>query len=185
MAEKADNETAISRRDYGETVAHLTAPTRFPYQFCANYGKYGAHVDRMPVDANLLVALMAPRPLLLQTGDQDFWSDPKGEFLAAVDRFFDFATHIDDALEKVGLGRVRVRQVDRVTRVAEKFNRPQTLLDPVGNECDCLKDARAFAPVQKTGVEIVGKGFPVELDTLAQHRAGDVLDTFHQVDEIA
>ncbi len=32
----------------------------------------------------MLVALMAPRPLLLQTGDTDFWSDPKGEFLAAV-----------------------------------------------------------------------------------------------------
>ena len=27
---------------------------------------------------------MAPRPLLLQTGDTDYWSDPKGEFLAAV-----------------------------------------------------------------------------------------------------
>lgn len=27
---------------------------------------------------------MAPRPLLLQTGDSDLWSDPKGEFLAAV-----------------------------------------------------------------------------------------------------
>ena len=27
---------------------------------------------------------MAPRPLLLQTGDVDYWSDPKGEFLAAV-----------------------------------------------------------------------------------------------------
>jgi len=34
--------------------------------------------------ANLLVALMALRPLLLQTGDTDYWSDPKGEFLAAV-----------------------------------------------------------------------------------------------------
>ena len=75
---------AISRRDYGETVAHLTEPTRYPYQFCANYGKYAAHVDQMPVDANLLVALMAPRPLLLQTGDRDFWSDPKGKFLAAA-----------------------------------------------------------------------------------------------------
>jgi hypothetical protein len=38
----------------------------------------------MPVDANMLVALMAPRPVLLQTGDTDYWSDPKGEFLAAV-----------------------------------------------------------------------------------------------------
>lgn len=75
---------ALSRRNYGETVAHLTAPTRYPYQFCANYGKFAEHVDRMPVDANLLVALMAPRPVLLQTGDTDYWSDPRGEFLAAV-----------------------------------------------------------------------------------------------------
>ena len=36
------------------------------------------------MDANMLVALIAPRPLLLQTGDTDFWSDPKGEFLSAV-----------------------------------------------------------------------------------------------------
>ena len=75
---------ALSRRNYGETIAHLTEPTRYPYQFCANYEKYGAHVDRLPVDANLLVSLIAPRPLLLQTGDTDCWSDPKGEFLAAV-----------------------------------------------------------------------------------------------------
>ena len=75
---------ALSRRNYGETVAHLTAPSRYPYQFAANYGKYAEHVDQMPVDANLLVALMAPRPVLLQTGDKDFWSDPKGEFLSAV-----------------------------------------------------------------------------------------------------
>lgn len=75
---------ALSRRDYGETIAHLTEPTRYPYQFCANYAKYGKAVDQLPVDAHMLVALMAPRPVLLQTGDKDFWSDPKGEFLAAV-----------------------------------------------------------------------------------------------------
>jgi hypothetical protein len=33
---------ALSRRDYGETIAHLMAPTRYPYQFAANYAKYGA-----------------------------------------------------------------------------------------------------------------------------------------------
>ena len=75
---------ALSRRNYGETIAHLTAPSRYPYQFCANYAKYAEHPDKMPVDANELVALIAPRPLLLQTGDTDYWSDPKGEFLAAV-----------------------------------------------------------------------------------------------------
>jgi hypothetical protein len=75
---------ALSRRNYGETIAHLTEPTRYPYQFCANYAKYAQHVDQFPVDANMLVALMAPRPVMLQTGDKDYWSDPKGEFLAAV-----------------------------------------------------------------------------------------------------
>jgi len=75
---------ALSRRNYGETIKHLTEPTRYPYQFAANYSKYADHVDQFPVDANMLLALIAPRPVLLQTGDTDRWSDPKGEFLAAV-----------------------------------------------------------------------------------------------------
>ncbi len=72
----------MSRRNYGETIKHLNA--RFGYQFCGNYRKYGDHVDQLPFDAHMLLALIAPRPLFLQTGDQDLWSDPKGEFLAAV-----------------------------------------------------------------------------------------------------
>lgn len=75
---------ALSHRNYGETIAHLTAPDRFPYQFAPNYAKYAGFPDKAPFDANLLIALIAPRPLLLQTGDTDKWSDPKGEFLAAV-----------------------------------------------------------------------------------------------------
>ncbi|HVU44771.1 MAG TPA: hypothetical protein VHD85_01520 [Terracidiphilus sp.] len=75
---------ALSHRDYGETIAHLTAPTRYPYQFAANYAKYAGFPDKAPMDANMLIALVAPRPLLLQTGNTDYWSDPKGEFLAEV-----------------------------------------------------------------------------------------------------
>lgn len=75
---------ALSRRNYGETIAHLTAPTRYPYQFCAHYADFAKEVDRLPVDGNMLLSLIAPRPVLLQTGDEDYWSDPKGEFLAAV-----------------------------------------------------------------------------------------------------
>jgi hypothetical protein len=75
---------ALSRRNYGETIKHLTEPTRYPYQFSANYRKYADQVDRFPVDSHMLIALIAPRPVLLQTGDTDVWSDPKGEFLAAV-----------------------------------------------------------------------------------------------------
>ena len=75
---------ALSHRDYGETIAHLTAPSRYPYQFALNYGHWAGFPDKAPIDANLLIALIAPRPLLLQTGDTDKWSDPKGEFLAAA-----------------------------------------------------------------------------------------------------
>ncbi len=76
---------AVSRRNYGETIAHLTAPTRYPYQFAANYANWAGFPDKAPMDGNLLVALHAPRPLLLQTGTTDNWSDPKGEWVAAVD----------------------------------------------------------------------------------------------------
>lgn len=75
---------ALSHRNYGETIAHLTAPSRYPYQFAANYAKYAGFPDKAPFDAHMLLALIAPRPVLLQTGNKDFWSDPKGEFLAAV-----------------------------------------------------------------------------------------------------
>jgi hypothetical protein len=75
---------ALSHRNYGETIAHLTAVGRYDYQFAPNYGKWSGFPDHAPMDANLLIALIAPRPLLLQTGNTDFWSDPKGEFLAAV-----------------------------------------------------------------------------------------------------
>lgn len=75
---------AISRRIYGETIDHMTHPTRYFYQFAGNWRNYKDDPSRSPVDAHMLVALMAPRPLLLQTGETDGWSDPKGEFLAAV-----------------------------------------------------------------------------------------------------
>ncbi len=76
---------AISRRVYGETVAHLTEPTRFPYQFCPKYAYWGDKLTQMPMDAHMLVALIAPRPLLLQTGSTDIWSDPLGEWLALIE----------------------------------------------------------------------------------------------------
>lgn len=75
---------AISRRQYGETIKHMIDTTRYFYQFAGNRAKYGDDPTTCPVDAHMLVSLIAPRPLLLQTGDTDNWSDPKGEFVAAV-----------------------------------------------------------------------------------------------------
>jgi hypothetical protein len=74
---------AIARRNYGETIQHITDTSRYFYQFAPTYHHYANRVNDLPFDAHTLVALMAPRPLLLQTGSTDYWSDPKGEFLAA------------------------------------------------------------------------------------------------------
>jgi hypothetical protein len=74
---------ALARRNYGETIAHLVAPTRYPYQFARNYQKWADNVDEFPVDSHMVIALLAPRAVLLQTGNTDKWSDPYGEFLAA------------------------------------------------------------------------------------------------------
>jgi hypothetical protein len=89
---------ALSRRNYGETVAHLVAPTRFPYQFAGNYANWAGRMDEAPFDAHFVIALIAPRPLLLQTGYTDKWSDPYGEFLAAK-----AATPVYELLGKKGI----------------------------------------------------------------------------------
>jgi hypothetical protein len=75
---------ALSRRNYGETVRHMTDSTRYEYQFAKTYQSYGDRVNELPMDGHMLVSLIAPRPLLLQTGSTDYWSDPKGEYLSAV-----------------------------------------------------------------------------------------------------
>lgn len=73
---------ALSRRNYGETIADLTNPERYHYWFAPRYQEFAFNVDALPVDAHMLLAMLAPRPTLLITGSEDTWSDPMGEWLA-------------------------------------------------------------------------------------------------------
>lgn len=73
---------ALARRDYGETVDDMAQ--NFPWQFAGNFQKYPGHWNDMPVDAHLLIALLAPRPVFVTGGTTDQWADPRGEFLAEV-----------------------------------------------------------------------------------------------------
>lgn len=73
---------ALARRNFGETLQRIN--TAFPPWFNGNYKKYNENVNALPVDAHLLVALAAPRPIYIASAAEDLWADPKGEFLSGV-----------------------------------------------------------------------------------------------------
>ena len=72
---------ALHRRVFGETVANLTE--KFARWFCPRFGRYAHREAELPLDQHALVALLAPRPLLVLSATDDLWSDPHGEFLGA------------------------------------------------------------------------------------------------------
>ena len=70
------------RRHYGETIESMSVA--FPFWFCPNLWKYVDQVDKLPVDSDELIALIAPRPVYITSAQEDQWADPRGMFMAAV-----------------------------------------------------------------------------------------------------
>jgi hypothetical protein len=73
---------SLQRRGLGESVEHLEHS--FPYWFCPAYAQWVGHDQQIPADGNLLLSLIAPRPVYVASAVGDEWSDPKGEFLSAL-----------------------------------------------------------------------------------------------------
>ena len=71
---------ALSRRIFGERTHHLNQ--RFPHWFCTNHRQYDEKENDCPVDQHELLALVAPRPLLVTSATEDLWADPHGEQLS-------------------------------------------------------------------------------------------------------
>ena len=73
---------ALHKRIFGETVANLTG--NLGRWFCPDFRQYATNETALPIDQHELVALIAPRPVLIVSGTGDLWSDPKGEFLGGL-----------------------------------------------------------------------------------------------------
>jgi hypothetical protein len=74
------------RRNFGERLENLTASGEYHW-FAPEFLRYGGPltVNDLPVDADDLIALAAPRPLFISAGNlkEDGWVDPHGSFIAA------------------------------------------------------------------------------------------------------
>jgi hypothetical protein len=76
----------LHRRNYGELVENVAGQSEYHWM-AGNYLKYAGPLawNDIPVDSHELIALCAPRPVFISSGDKgDGWVDAKGMFLAGV-----------------------------------------------------------------------------------------------------
>ena len=64
----------------GEDIQKITK--RFPYWFAKNLRSFSGDDSLLLVDQEMLLSLIAPRPLYVGSASVDEWSDPEGEFLS-------------------------------------------------------------------------------------------------------
>ncbi len=65
-------------RPKAETIAVIN--TNFPHWFCENFKAFREAPTKLPFDQHCLIALCAPRPVLLSNAEEDAWANPDGQF---------------------------------------------------------------------------------------------------------
>ncbi|MCQ8184466.1 glucuronyl esterase domain-containing protein [Parvularcula maris] len=73
---------SLNRRKSGESIEQITRS--YPHWFTPAYAEFAGEEDRLQTDQHQLLALIAPRPVLLGNARRDVWSDPNGAFKAAI-----------------------------------------------------------------------------------------------------
>jgi hypothetical protein len=67
-----------SHNTKAETVKRIN--TSFPHWFCGHFKAFNDDVTKLPFDQNDLVAICAPRPVLMTNAEDDQWANPGGQF---------------------------------------------------------------------------------------------------------
>jgi hypothetical protein len=93
--------TTLNRSHAGESLGQITQS--YPHWFNARYAAYAGSEDAIPIDQHQLIALMAPRPLLIGGAWRDQWSDPQGSLRAAMGANPVYALYGSDGLRQSGL----------------------------------------------------------------------------------
>ncbi len=65
-------------RPTAETVPVIN--NAFPHWFCGNFKAFNTAVEKLPFDQHCLIALCAPRPVLLSNATEDLWANPDGQY---------------------------------------------------------------------------------------------------------
>jgi len=72
---------SLQRDAVGESIAQITES--YPHWFAPAYASWAGREAELSVDQHQLLALIAPRPVLMGAARRDRWSDPHGAWLAA------------------------------------------------------------------------------------------------------